>query len=39
VERIDTAISGGQFEEFFDELNRAPNIRAAHPPNLSLRIM
>ena len=35
-ERIDTAISGSQFEELVNELNLAPNIRAAHPPNLSL---
>ena len=35
-ERIDTAISGVQLEELFNELNLPPNIRAAHPPNLSL---
>src|ERR1700693_1466600 len=28
--------SGGQFEELVDELNLTPNIRSAHPPNLSL---
>ena len=35
-ESIDTVISGSQFEELVNELNLAPNIRAAHPPNLSL---
>jgi hypothetical protein len=35
-ERIDTAISGTQLEERFNELNLPPNIRATHPPNLSL---
>jgi hypothetical protein len=32
----DVASSGGQFEELVDELNLAPNINSAHPPNLPL---
>ena len=35
-ESIDTVISGSQFEELVNELNLAPNIRAAQPPNLSV---
>src|SRR5712691_1446361 len=35
-ETVDAASSGGQFEEFVDELNLTPNISSAHPPNLPL---
>src|SRR6516225_9937435 len=34
-ETVDSASSGSQFEECVDELNLTPNIRSAHPPNLS----
>src|SRR5713226_4649416 len=35
-ETVDSASSGGQFEECVDALNLTPNISSAHPPNLSL---
>jgi hypothetical protein len=35
-ETVDSASSGGQFEECVDKLNLTPNISSSHPPNLSL---